>query len=75
MNLLATAIASATTWTRVTALIIMGAGLADIWHFRQMGTNVDLVLIVGAAAALGVHLAMQSSAAKAAASTTPPTGA
>ena len=71
MNLLAAALGSAVTWTRTTAFVIMGAGLADIWHFHSMGTNVDLVLIVGAASALGVHLAMQASAAAAAAKNPP----
>jgi len=75
MKTLANALGSATTWTRTTGLLIIGIGASDAWRFHAFGTSTDLVFITGAAAGLGVHLAMQSSAAKAAASTTPPTGA
>ena len=73
MNLLANAIASATTWTRFTAMAVIGLGAADSFHYHVWGTATDLVLIVGAASALGVHLAMQAASAAAAAKT-PPAG-
>ena len=46
--------------TRMTALLIIGTGLADLWHFHVIGTNADLVMISGAASALGVHVAHTS---------------
>ncbi len=57
--------------TRMTALLIIGIGISDLWHFRVIGTNADLVMISGAASALGVHVATSSTTA----STNPPTGA
>ncbi len=75
MNLVASAISSATTWTRFTALSVIGLGAADSFHYHVWGTSTDLVLISGAAAALGVHVATQAAAkAAAASSTTPPAG-
>jgi len=71
MNLLTTALGSATTWTRATAFMVMGAGLADAWHFHTLGVSTDLVFFTGAAAALGVHVATQAAAA-AAANANPP---
>lgn len=72
MTLIAQALASATTWTRATALGVVGIGAADAWHFHVFGTNTDLTLIVGAAAALGVHVATQAAIAAAAQSGNPP---
>ena len=46
--------------TRVTALLIIGVGLSDLWHFKVIGVNADLVMISGAASALGVHVAMSA---------------
>ena len=66
MNLLAQAMASGTTWTRLTALVVIALGAVDSFVFHRWGTNTDLVMIVGAAAALGVHVAMTASAAAAA---------
>ncbi|HUY25411.1 MAG TPA: hypothetical protein VMV09_08945 [Candidatus Saccharimonadales bacterium] len=63
MNVLGQALASATTWTRFTALTVIGLGAADSFHYHVWGTSTDLVLIAGAAAALGVHVATQAAAA------------
>lgn len=57
--------------TRMVALLVFGTGLADLWHFRVIGVNADLVMMSSAASALGVHVAMSSSATS---STTPPAG-
>ena len=46
--------------TRMVALLVFGTGLADLWHFHVIGTNADLVMISGAASALGVHVAHTS---------------
>ena len=74
MNLLAAALGSAVTWTRTTGFFVMGASLADAWHFRVFGAGTDLVFFTGAAAAMGVHLAVTSSAAKAAQTNAPAGG-
>jgi len=71
MGSIVTRLTSGKVGTRMTALLIIGIGISDLWHFRMIGTNADLVMIAGAASALGVHVATSSSAA----STTPPTGA
>ena len=71
MNLLAAALGSAVTWTRTTGFFVMGASLADAWHFHVFGVGTDLVFFTGAAAAMGVHLAMQATVG---AAKTPPAG-
>ena len=60
MKLLANAIGSPTTWTRFTALVVIALGALDSFVFHRWGTSTDLVMIVGSAAALGVHVAMSA---------------
>ena len=53
---------SADVGVRIGALLAIGIGLADAWHFHALGSTldaakmVDLVFLVGGFAALGVHL-------------------
>lgn len=57
MNALLTRLANSDPRAFVAAGIAAGAALADAWHFRAFGMNLDVALLSVALGALGAHIA------------------
>jgi len=49
-------------WVHLAAMLAIGVGLADLWHFHSFARDSDLVFIVGGFAGMGLKILNGSAA-------------